>query len=325
MRTEWALPLLALAVSAVSVLALLRWRALPADIPNQRSSHQRPVPRGGGLAIWAGWGAALAVAGSAAPWLVSAAILASVSYVDDRRGLSVAVRLPVHVLAAAAFVLNSITGAAWPVQLGLIVATVWMLNLFNFMDGADGLAGAMAVSGFSTLAIAALAAREVAFGWQLASLAAACLAFLWVNWSPARVFLGDVGSVPLGFLAAAMAIDGWVRGLWAGWFPVLVFLPFIADASFTLIKRGCRGERIWKAHREHAYQKLILMGWSHARVAWLYFGLMVACGLTALGTSWLVPAHGPWALAVWASALLLTYVWVMRLGGTGRRGVRHAP
>ncbi|MBI3146952.1 MAG: glycosyltransferase family 4 protein [Betaproteobacteria bacterium] len=312
MRIEFALPLLSGLVAAISLAALLRWRALPMDIPNQRSLHNRPVPRSGGLAIWAGWGAALLATGATGAWLLPALVLAVLSLVDDRTNLSVSVRLPVHALAAAWFVWTGLPSMGALPALALVLAIIWMLNLFNFMDGADGLAGAMALSGFSFLAIAALQAGEWGFALQLASLATACLAFLWVNWSPAKVFLGDVGSIPLGFLAAALGSEGWARGIWGGWFPVLVFLPFIADASITLVKRAVRQERFWEAHREHAYQKLVQLGWSHGRVAGLYGAIMAACGLSALVLAGQGPTQGISGLAVWSLLHGIAYAWVMQ-------------
>jgi len=323
MRFEFFLPLLSLLASAAAVLALLRWRALPMDIPNQRSLHQRPVPRGGGLAIWAGWGVALLLGGWAGPWLISAAGLAVLSYFDDRKGLSVAVRFPAHVLAAGYFISAVLPPFDFFLSLALVMVTVWMLNLFNFMDGSDGLAGSMAVSGFAFLAAASLLAGEQAFGLQLASLAAAALAFLGVNWSPARMFLGDVGSIPLGFLAAAMSIDGWTRGLWPWWFPLLVFLPFIADASFTLVKRAWRRERIWEAHREHAYQMLARLGLSHARIAASYAASMLAGGLLAMLLLRGFPALGAGVLLAWALLHLFAYLAIMGTFARARES-RHA-
>ncbi len=323
MRIEFAFPLLSLLVSAATAVALLRWRALPMDVPNQRSTHREPVPRGGGLAIWAGWGAALLAAHASGSWVLPAIFLAALSYLDDRLGLSVAVRLPAHFLAAGCFVYLALPHAGPALGIGLALATVWMLNLFNFMDGADGLAGGMALSGFSMLACGALISGDQAFGIQLASLASACLAFLWVNWNPAKVFLGDVGSVPLGFLAAALGTEGWAKGLWPWWYPLLVFLPFIADATFTLIQRAWRRERIWQAHREHAYQKLLQLGWSPKRLASSYLALMLACGLSALAFVVYLPAGGATALFAWTLAHVAAYGAVMRQHSL-HKGARHA-
>lgn len=311
MRIDAVPLLLAFAVSLATLVALLRLRALPLDVPNQRSVHDRPVPRSGGLAIWTGWGVALTYLGTAGPWLLPALALAVLSYGDDRIGLSVALRLPAHLLAATLFVWFGLPPLDLAVRLMLILALVWMLNLFNFMDGVDGLAGGTASIGFGALALACAQAGTTELTPQLLALVAACVAFLGFNWSPAKVFLGDVGSIPLGFLAAAIGIQGWSMDLWPWWFPILIFLPLIADASFTLAKRAWRRERIWEAHREHAYQKLVLLGWSHAKTSASYLALTAASNLLALLLLWRAPHLGPLALASAALALALLYCWIM--------------
>ena len=94
--------------------------------------------------------------------------------------------------------------------------------------------------------------------------------------------MGDVGSIPQGFLAGAFGVAGWGQGLWPVWFPLVVFAPFIVDASVTLSRRVLRGERFWEAHRQHYYQRLILSGWSHRRTALAEYGLMILSGAAAL-------------------------------------------
>jgi len=130
------------------------------------------------------------------------------------------------------------------------------------------------------------------------------------NHHPARIFLGDVGSIPLGFLAAALGLAGWRNDLWPLWFPVLVFGPFIADATITLVKRAIRGERVWQAHRSHYYQRMVLMGLGHRRTAWVGYALMAACAAAAL----LGRNQAPWlqALAFFGGSALLAVlaVWV---------------
>ena len=129
--------------------------------------------------------------------------------------------------------------------------------------------------------------------------------------------MGDAGSVPLGFLAAVFGITGWMEQWWPAWFPVLVFLPFIADASITLALRLARGARVWEAHREHAYQHLVQIGWSHARTLALYSGLMIGAAVTALATHLWAPALGMAVLVFWAAVLgsgviLIEYHWRRR-------------
>ena len=229
--------------------------------------------RVGGLSIWAGFipVALLAppVAGVSA-WVALGAWLAVavVSLLDDWRGVHPVPRLAVHGIAALLVAIAlwgplPATGiAAWALAVALtLLAIAWSANLFNFMDGNDGLAAMMALGGFAAYAVAAAMAGAPAALY--AALAAATVPFLAVNLPPARAFMGDVGAVPLGFLAAAFGIAGWRTGVWPGWFPVLVFLPFVADATATLLRRAARGERVWEAHRTHYYQRYHQMGAGH--------------------------------------------------------------
>src|SRR5262245_1457719 len=150
------------------------------------------------------------------------------------------------------------------------------------MDRSDGLAGGMAVFGFSFYAVAAWLAGSTEFALVNLSIAAAAGAFLVFNFHPARIFLGDAGSVPLGFLAAALGLIGWLQRDWTGWFPILVFSPFIMDASVTLARRLLRREKVWQAHRDHYYQRLVRLGWGHGRTALAEYAVMFASGVAAL-------------------------------------------
>jgi UDP-N-acetylmuramyl pentapeptide phosphotransferase/UDP-N-acetylglucosamine-1-phosphate transferase len=158
----------------------------------------------------------------------------------------------------------------------------WTINLYNFMDGADGLAGGMTVIGFCAYAVAAALAGDAPFALTSLCVAAATAAFLIFNFPPARIFMGDSGSIPLGFLAAALGLLGWHDGLWPLWFPLVVFAPFVVDASVTLARRALRGERFWQAHRSHYYQRLVLTGWSHRQLALAEYGLMLVSAVAAL-------------------------------------------
>lgn len=256
---------------------------MPMDTPNSRSLHSTPVPRIGGVALlsgtlsgwWFGLGgfndlAALAVA------------LATLSYVDDYRGLPTIVRLVSHLAAASLCVWFTPPAQGMASALLVVLAIVWMTNLFNFMDGANGLAGGMAVFGFGGYAAAAWAAGHVALAGVCGCIAAASAGFLIFNFDPARVFLGDAGSIPLGFLAGGLGYHGMIAEIWPAWWPALVFAPFVVDASTTLLRRLWRRERVWEAHREHYYQRLIRMGWSHRRTALSEYALMALCSIAAL-------------------------------------------
>jgi UDP-N-acetylmuramyl pentapeptide phosphotransferase/UDP-N-acetylglucosamine-1-phosphate transferase len=303
---------LSFAVSFACVRILLgRFAGIALDQPNARSLHERPVPRTGGIAVLLGTAVALGF-GAAELWLplTIALVLAIASFVDDLRGIPTALRMFLHLLAAGALVWYVLSPMHAVELIVLILAVAWITNLYNFMDGSDGLAGGMAAIGFGAYGIAAWLSADAALASLCAALSAASVAFLVHNLHPARIFLGDVGSIPLGFLAAALGIVGWRNDVWPLWFPVLAFGPFIADATVTLLKRLLRGERVWQAHRDHYYQRMILMGLGHRRTAWLGYGLMAVCAGAALAGR----NEAPWmqaAVFFGASALLAAIaVWV---------------
>jgi UDP-GlcNAc:undecaprenyl-phosphate GlcNAc-1-phosphate transferase len=289
--------------AAVTLLVLRYAGRLPADRPNERSLHERATPRGGGLAIWAGFvPAAIALAppvGGWPWWLGALLVVALVSFADDLRGVPVLLRLAVHVAAAAVAAATLLTPADAPVAFaGAVVVIVWGANLFNFMDGSDGLAGLMAITGYGACAVAAALAGAGALAAICATVSAASLPFLLANRPPASVFMGDVGSVPLGFLAAALGIAGAVLDAWPAWFPALVFLPFLADATVTLVRRALRGEAVWRAHRSHYYQRLHAAGAGHHGTLAVWGAAMAGCALAAIGCLLVAPARGNLVLAV---------------------------
>ncbi|WP_175977751.1 glycosyltransferase family 4 protein [Burkholderia sp. BCC1047] len=284
----WPLAVTVALAAAIASTAILRvllatglaWR-LATDIPNDRSLHTLPTPRVGGWGIVPVCIVALLVL---APhlWLiaVSAAALAAMSQIDDRRGLPARVRFSVHLAAVVALIAVYPADAPWWLLVGVGFVMVWLTNLYNFMDGADGLAGGMALFGFGAYAIAAASGAHPSPDLALtaAAVAGAAFGFLLLNFHPARLFLGDAGSIPLGFLAGALGYWGWRTSVWPIWFPVLVFAPFIADASVTLLRRLLRGEKFWQAHREHYYQRMVRSGVGHGRTA-LYWYLIMLAGI----------------------------------------------
>jgi len=281
---------LVVTVVAIAVLLASPLAARIVDRPGERSLHARDMPRFGGLGLMAGALPVVYFFGDGGLRLVAAAavLLAVVSFVDDLRSLPVAVRLPCHLAAAAVAVAVAGVGAS-PGAIAFAVLAflgiAWMTNLFNFMDGADGLAGGMAAIGFGAFGVAALFAGDAALGNASFAIAAAALGFLVFNAPPARVFMGDAGSVPLGFLAGAVGWIGVARELWPSWFPPLVFSPFVVDATVTLARRAIAREPILRAHRSHYYQRLVLGGWSHRRLAawaWALMALAAASALLAL-------------------------------------------
>ena len=280
----WLLALAAFAVTYALLRVLLaQFARVALDRPNERSLHERPVPRTGGIAVLVGAAVSLAF-GASTLWLSLslAAALSVLSLTDDVRGLPTGVRFAAH-LVAAALVTWYLMSPMHPAELALLALGVaWITNLYDFMDGSDGLAGGMALIGFGAYAIASGAAGDAPLAAACMALAAAAAAFLLLNFPPARIFLGDVGSVPLGFLAAALGLAGWRDDVWPLWFPLLVFAPFIGDATLTLLRRLVRRERVWQAHREHYYQRLVRMGAGHRGAALTGYALMVLCALAAL-------------------------------------------
>ena len=308
----WA-PLTAFAAALLVVgwLAKSRFSTLVLDRPNSRSLHEAPVPRSGGIGLFAG---ALLAIGIVAPHLpialwIAFAVFLLVSFLEDLRGIPAPWRLAVHLAVSALFSATVLAGEHALAIAVAALAIAWTANLYNFMDGSDGLAGGMAVSGFSFYGVAAWLAGSTEFALVNLSIAAAAGAFLVFNFHPARIFQGDAGSVPLGFLAAALGLIGWLQRDWTWWFPVLVFSPFIVDASVTLARRLLRREKVWQAHRDHYYQRLVRLGWGHGRTALAEYAVMLASGVAALAA--LALPAGPQAALL--AAVAAAYLAIMAL------------
>ncbi len=329
--TEVWLALLSFVIS----LAISYWLMNPAarfftvDQANQRSLHQGVVPQGGGigiiLAILAG-GGWIALGAAELSWLalITLALLpvVVVSFLDDRAHISPVLRITIHLLAAVALVAGGLVPVGWQFPgsgeglsewagLGLsLFGLVWMINLYNFMDGMDGFAGGMAVVGFAAFAILGALQGQTTFMQLNLCIAAAAGGFLALNFPPAQIFMGDVGSAPLGALAGAMMLWASHNAIFPLWMGVLIFSPFIADASVTLLRRVMRGERVWEAHHGHYYQRLVRLGWGHRRVVVLEYGLMLACAGSAITAySWL-PEHQWLLLSGWGIAYTLIFIMV---------------
>ncbi len=274
--------LLAFIISFAALHLLLKssWRQRVVAHADERSMHKGLVPRFGGIGIILGITTGWLILGVNSWWLLLllGSSIAAVSFLDDLFTLPVLIRLFAQFGMAFAFIYHEFGfNQSWLAFI-LVFVVVWMVNLYNFMDGLDGMAGGMAVFGFSTFAIAAyLVARDVMLMQAAIVVVAATLAFLRWNLRPARLFLGDVGSTSIGFIAAAFAFYGWRETMWPFWFPMVVFAPFIADATITLLKRTINGENIFQAHNKHYYQRLVRMGWTQAdvRIAW-YIAMLIS-------------------------------------------------
>jgi len=278
-------PLIVLVTVLLAVGWLVRRGSFALDYPSHRSLHEVPVPRTGGLGLHAGIliGVLIVVPDVPVSLAVAAAVLIAVSFIEDLRGIPALWRLIFHIVSAGAFAGAVILDADGPVVLiAATLAIAWMANLYNFMDGSDGLAGGMTLFGFAFYGLAAWLAGATQFSLLNFCIAAAAAAFLVYNFHPARIFMGDVGSVPLGFLAGSLGLLGILRDYWPWWFPLLVFSPFIVDASTTLARRALQGKRIWEPHRDHYYQRLVRLGWGHRRTALAEYAAMGVCGTLAL-------------------------------------------
>lgn len=277
-------PLVSLTLVAFLLWLLIRSgiaSRLAVDLPNHRSLHANAIPRIGGLAmvpaIFLSW---LTVPQHDVLPMLLMLTLGALSYIDDRSDLPVVYRLSAQVVVSTLF-----ASLRLDLSSAIVLAALWILwctNLYNFMDGADGLAGGMGVFGFTTLGAVAALLGNSAFSLSCLCVSAAGLGFLLFNFPPAKTFMGDAGSISLGFLMGVLGLQGWHTGLWPLWFPMLVFSPFIIDATATLLKRAARLEKVWVAHRDHYYQRLVRMGWSHRRLALSEYALMAACGASAL-------------------------------------------
>ncbi len=309
----------------------------PMDYPNARSLHQSPVPRSGGLAILAGIVIGFVGWAWAVPfyqnswWLLGILLITVVSFADDKAAVHPFVRLIVHFSAALLLVPSGLipeTLSVIPLSLQLpfwivktisVVSIVWMINLYNFMDGIDGLAGGMTIIGFSMLSILAFQAGESLYAGLCLIIIAATLGFMLFNFPPARIFMGDVGSSLLGYLAAVFIYWGQKEEIFPFWVGILIFSPFIVDASVTLCKRSVRREKIWIAHREHYYQRLVLLGWSHKQTVLAEYGLMLVVGLAAIVASGL---SAKFQLSVVITWVMLYILLILMIESMGRRQVK---
>jgi Fuc2NAc and GlcNAc transferase len=295
------------------------------DVPNERSSHTSPTPKGGGLAIVAVVLSGVAILGLTGglgrgeTWAIlgGGTLVAVVGWLDDRQSLSAGTRLAAHV-AAAVWALWWLGGMPFLTtgqnvramgMFGTVLAgfaIVWAINVTNFMDGIDGLAAGEVVT--VTLSAALLLAEvHPALAAAAALTGGAALGFLPWNWRPARIFMGDTGSGFLGFVLAVLAIASERAGALPALAWIVLYAVFATDATITLLRRAWRGDRWYSAHRSHAYQRAVQAGWSHARVTTIVLLANAGLGLLAwraaarpelLGAA-LAAAVGVTGLAYW--------------------------
>lgn len=261
-------------------IATLRKRKAMIDRPNPRGNHKVPTPRGGGIALVLTFAIFLLMSDASYGIVLALFMLAAVSLLDDLSPLPPWIRLLVQA-GAVFFALPAVDvpaifgGLVNPLWANIIIALVWLwfINLFNFMDGIDGISACEMISvGFGIFIICVIGkffpSDEAAFALIIG--ASGC-GFIWWNWHPAKIFLGDVGSVPIGFLLCFLLLQMAAAGFWV----VALILPayYLADGTITIIRRAAQGKKIWKPHSEHFYQKAVRSGRSHDTVVRHIFGI----------------------------------------------------
>ena len=306
------------------ILRLLQRRAI-LDVPNPRSSHSQPTPRGGGIAVvgsiaivWIAWWLLDLSAGAWWPIFAATAVLALVSWADDLRGMPVGLRLATHLACVVAgvsllpenqMVLQGVV-PWWLDRLVAVVAWLWFVNLYNFMDGIDGITSVETIAiGGGLILVSVVGGWEYPAGALALVIAAAAAGFLPWNWNPARIFLGDVGSVALGYLC------GWLLLVAAaqGWWSVALILPlyYLADATITLAAQVLRRERIWQAHATHFYQRAARRAASHGRISLVIATTNALLVVAAVAAVNLVAA---WIAVIFSAAIVAVLLWYLARG-----------
>jgi Fuc2NAc and GlcNAc transferase len=298
----WLLMVVALSYGLTFALRRYALARSLMDVPNARSSHTVPTPRGGGVAIVLVFLAAISVQALTGAletrlWLAllgSGALVAVVGFLDDHNHIAARWRLLGHFAASAwallclggmPGVIGAVEGLAALWWLFGLLYLVWMLNLYNFMDGIDGIASVEAVCVCAGICLIYALGGDAPLMVLPALLDAAVLGFLLWNWPPAKIFMGDAGSGFLGLTLAVLSVQAaWVKTEYF-WAWVILLGVFIVDATFTLLRRLLRGDKVYQAHRSHAYQYA-------SRVYGRHLPVTVATAMITLG--WLLPC----ALAV---------------------------
>ena len=265
------------------------------DVANERSMHDGEVPRGGGLVIFfAAIVAAILMALISHRTLFFSAIIgylsgwALLSWCDDRRDLSPLLRFPVQlILSAFAVAAFGWVDRLYGFDLGIlgpilcVLGITWLANLNNFMDGMDGLAASQAIISLLTFAVWFYFLGDQHLALMCAIVAAACYGFLISNWHPAKVFMGDVGSITLGAFYGLLIIIAFTRYDVPVLSSLMVVSLFVFDASVTLVRRAFNKEKIWLPHRSHFYQRAAALGIDHEKIVLCSIAIMTLCSLLA--------------------------------------------
>lgn len=343
---DWPIMFTALLLLGVLTALLTGWvkryalRRQLLDHPNERSSHTTPTPRGGGLSLIIGIGAGIT-------WLSTQCLMPSnvnaislsmvvaiavISFIDDHKSIAANWRFLVHLLAACIAVGalpllpplqfgNLTISSGWLLAPTYIIGLVWLLNLYNFMDGIDGIAATEAI--LVTLTAAAYFYWQGYYGWLLMCLlVSACnFGFLWWNWAPAKIFMGDIGSASLGFLVGLIALASAAETNVSIWSWLILLAPFIGDSTWTLLTRAITKQRWHQPHRSHAYQRLSDRyndrHKSHARVC---KQLIIFHSLWLAPLSYISILHPTWAI-VFCVLAYLPVITVCRITKAGQKTI----
>ncbi len=337
MRLEEILVAAGALILSVLLTGVVRQLALShgvLDIPNARSSHTAATPRGGGAAIVVAVTVALAVLATLGIIQVNfllavgvgGLVVAAVGFIDDRKTVPPGIRFLVHIAAAIWAIvwlggLPPLTVAGFTLHFGWVgnvfgvLAIVWTLNLCNFMDGIDGIAAAEALFiAFAGACLSLLGGEGLQVPAAAFAFGAACAGFLWWNWPPAKIFMGDVGSGYLGYVIAMLALASSHVNPVLLWVWLILGGVFFVDATVTLIRRLFRGDRVYQAHRSHAYQWLARRWGSHKRVTLTVLALNLSWLLPCAWFALMHPGLAVWTLVVALAPLVLAAI----LAGAGR-------
>lgn len=303
-----------------ATLRILTRRAI-LDHPNERSSHSAPVPRGGGLPVIAltliFWAAPLWTNFNASLILIlgAALLLAAISWIDDIQPLSAASRFGVQIFAIFVGIwalppedtLFQGLIPLWLDKAAIFVIWLWFVNLFNFMDGIDAISCTESFTiCVGLVLLSSLYGASTLDPWHPIIASASIIGFFWWNRPPAQIFLGDVGSITLGFLLGWLLIELAISGYWTS--ALILPLYYFFDATFTLLRRGLRGEKVWQAHREHFYQKAVQSGKSHGQVS----GAILIANLALVGLSISAISHPLISLGLAICTVCFLIRWMLR-------------
>lgn len=260
------------------------------DIPNKRSSHERPTTKGGGLAFFSVLSVVLLwfffshpnYRAILTPILIGGTIIILLGWLDDRRSLSAGLRLLVHFFVSLLvygfathwfqghLAINFLPNLIWVNALFSLLYIAWFINLYNFMDGADGLASSTTVVGSLLMAVISVGHNSPELAMIYCMIAYTVGGFLFYNWSPARIFMGNTGSYFLGFLFGSLAIVAKAQVDMSFYPHIILFGFFIFDSTYIVFRRAFRREPLFRAHKMFIFQKLLAKGWSHRKVSVFY-------------------------------------------------------